>query len=172
MKYYYYLYLKSDILLISRNVPREMVHYEMISRFNTVQDAMGYAKKFYSSHEIKMDEKTVKKTFHGISDEARARMREVKLGEANPNAAGLTHEHKKKISRSLKKIRQTHHPMENRKHRPSSKLQCSQTLAETHAKNPRRWVVGPDGKEYFILASDPIPPGFVAGRKRGTGKNK
>lgn len=169
----YHLYLHKKTLLASRKTLRELgTGYELLSSYNKIQDLIHASRKMFPKlDEVTFDE-TIKKTYHGHSEESREMMREKKLGENNPNFNGLSDSHKKKISNSMKILRKTHHPMENRKHKPSSRLRISEGMQKYHARKKRKWVVDVSGKEHFVTEDFVLPDGWVPGRRRGTGYNK
>ena len=131
---------------------------ELISQFATIQAALQYCEKRRFS--VK---NLLKKSYTGITPEGRERMREKKLGDNNPNADGLSEEHKRKIAQALKKRRGEFHHMYNQKHRLSSRIKTSMSLRRLPK---RRWCLGPDGREHLQFCYLPLPEGYVWGRRR------
>ena len=100
-----------------------------------------------------------------LSDRAREVMRAKKLGPLNPNAKGLTDEHREKIRRAMKRRRGEFHHMFGRKHRPTSKLKTSLTMKN---RPKRRWCLDESGGEHLVLATFVLPEHWAWGRRRGT----
>lgn len=136
---------------------------ELLCQFHRIQDALRYM-DMYSG----CTENLVKKQHHGVTPEGRECMREKKLGDANPNADGLSDEHRRKISMSMKKHRRLHpedHPMLHRKH----DMQSRRKIAISMRRIPkRRWALDEHGQEHLIyITQTTLPPGWTWGRRRG-----
>lgn len=130
---------------------------ELMTSFLTIQAARAWASAQY--HDIR-DE--VMAAYHGHSPEGIRRIREAKLGARNPNAAGLSMEHRKKIAQTMRKRRGEFHHFYNQKHRARSRLQISVTMRETWRKHPTRWAVDEHERSHRI--SGCLPPGWRWGR--------
>lgn len=100
-----------------------------------------------------------------LTDRARELMREKKLGTLNPNAKGLSDEHREKIRRAMKVRKGEFHHMFGRKHRATSKLKTSLTMRN---RPKRRWCLDESGNEHLILATCVLPEHWAWGRRRGT----
>lgn len=158
-----FLYLTPNGYIISDKTHRELrdVHtkLELVRTFRNVQDCRAYCEKMKFS--VISD---IKKQYTGITPEGRERMREKKRGTKNPNAGGLSEEHKWKISQVKKRTnRGEHHPMYGRKHKALSRLQTSWSLKKLPK---RKWCVDPTGKEHFLFVHSTLPPGWAWGRNR------
>jgi len=162
----YFLYQKNNVLLISRKTARELgFAHELLSRFHKIQDCISYIGKYYAGISYVTDA-TVKSIHHGHTPEGKQRIAEAKRND-NPNKYGLSEEHKRKISESMKLVRKhTVHPMQDRKHRPMSKAKTGDTMRKSWKKDPKIWVVSPEGKEYRVSKSFVLPEGWSRGRSR------
>lgn len=158
-----FVYLHQHRIIISQTPSREMrmLHrgIELLASFHLVQDALKYVDTLpYPVHN------EMNTTFSGITPEGRERMRERKRGGNNPNAAGLSQEHRAAISRSMKKQRGEHHPMWNRPHTMRHRRNISFGMMQIPK---RRWAVDLEGREHLIAANGTLPPGWTWGRRRG-----
>lgn len=98
------------------------------------------------------------------SPDAIEKISESKKGDKNPNYGGLTGEHAKKISATMRGTRiGKNNPMHGRTHKESTK----QKMAEKAKLRKRGWVMEPNGKLHLI---DPttfvLPEGWIRGMKR------
>jgi len=82
-------------------------------------------------------------------------------GDANPNAGGLTLEHKQKISEAMKCRVGTNHHFFGKTHREESKRKISQGLRNLPK---RKWIHNGMGEERLIFLTEPLPEGFILGR--------
>lgn len=158
-----FVYQMSHGVMISEKPRRELLkthgNLELLQMFHTIQDARTWCQKMKFS--ILSD---IKKQHTGITPEGRELMREKKRGENNPNAGGLSLEHKRKISwRKKMTNRGEFHPMYNRKHRWESRVKTSMSLRRLPK---RKWCVDPMGNEHFLFVHSTLPPGWAWGRKR------
>jgi len=158
-----FVYLHARRVIISPTPSREMrmLHrgIELLASFHLVQDALMFADHLHLP--VQND---VISTFSGITPEGRERMRERKRGDKNPNAGGLSREHRAAISRSMKKQRGEHHPMWNRRHTMPHRRNISFGMMQIPK---RRWALDPEGREHLIAANSTLPPGWTWGRRRG-----
>ena len=155
------VYAIDAMYVISKTSRRAFLHLhpgaEMLASFATVQAARAWA---HRQHVIIRDEVTASYTGH--RPEGLQRIREAKLGDKNPNAMGLSLEHRKKIAQTMRKRRGEFHHFYNKKHRVRSRLQTSVTLSETWRKHPTRWAV--DEFEHSHRITGALPPGWRWGR--------
>jgi len=159
-----FIYLQHHHLLISEKTHRELrdehAGLELIRTFRTIQDARSWAAK--QSRDV-LD--LVQKQHTGITPAGRERMRERKRGANNPNAGGLSPEHRAKISRNKQMAyRGEHNPMYNRRHTRSARLKIG--LANIRRKNMLRWAVDLSGREHMLPRNSQLPPGWAWGRNR------
>ena len=156
-----FVYLVDDIYVISIHPRRTFITLhpgaELITSFATVQAARAWAQR--ERHVIK-DE--VASTYTGHSPDARRRIREAKLGENNPNAAGLSLEHRRKIAHAMRHRRGEFHHFYNKTHNARSRLRISVAMRETWRKHPTRWAVDPHEQSHRITGA--LPPGWRWGR--------
>jgi hypothetical protein len=106
-------------------------------------------------------------TWH--TPEGREKIAEAKMGSKNPNAKGLSFEHRGKISRTMKGTRRgENNPMHNRRHSYESRRKMSMMQSLRH----RKWCVEPNGKTHLV---DPrtfiLPGGWKWGRTYDPYKN-
>jgi hypothetical protein len=106
---------------------------------------------------------TVQKRWTGHTPEAKQRIREAKLGEKNPNAKGLSLEHKRKIAQAMKVRRGEFHHFYNQRHSARSRMKTSWSLRKLPK---RRWCVDMNGKEHLVWLNTQLPPGWAWGRNR------
>ena len=141
-----------------RQLQRDHPKLELLRQFRTIQDARVWCQKM--RFQVVLDEQP---EWTGITPEGRERMREKKRGENNPNAGGLSPEHRAKISRNKRlAYRGEHNPMWNRRHKASTRLLIG--LSNIRRRG-RRWAVDEQGQEHFIAYST-LPPGWTWGRSR------
>lgn len=146
-----------------RELQRLHPKLELLRQFRNVQDARRYCLKM--RFQVVLDEQP---EWTGITPEGRERMREKKRGKNNPNAGGLTPEHRAKISRNKRlAYRGEHNPMWNRRHKSSTRLLIG--LANIRRRG-RRWAVDEHGREHILPAHQMLPAGWVWGRARGQGR--
>lgn len=146
-----------------RELQRLHPKLELLRQFRTIQDARVYCQKM--RFEVVLDEQP---EWTGITPEGRERMREKKRGANNPNAGGLSPEHRRNISLNKKKMYQRDgNPMWNRKHRAKARLLIG--LANIRRRG-RRWAVDEQGREHFIAYST-LPPGWAWGRARNVNRH-
>jgi hypothetical protein len=162
-----FLYLTSQGVMISDAPPKIFLKQhrksELLRQFKKIQDCREHCRKM---NIVVMSD--IKKQYTGVTPEGRERMREKKRGTRNPNAGGLSWQHKWNISQVKKRTNHGEfHPMYGRKHRTSSKLQTSWALKKLPK---RRWAVDVLGKEHFIFAHSTLPPGWAWGRSRGSNR--
>jgi len=142
-----------------RHLQRKHPKLELLRQFRTIQDARQYCQKM--RFHVILDEQP---EWTGITPEGRERMRDKKRGDLNPNAGGLSPEHRAAISRNKRAAyRGEHNPMWNRRHKSSSRLKIGMANMR---RSRRRWAVDEQGREHFIAAMTALPPGWVWGRKR------
>jgi hypothetical protein len=159
-----FIYLKNNMLLISRATQRELRDehgmLEVMRMFRTIQDARSWVGK--QSREV-LD--LVPEQYTGITPAGRERMRERKRGKNNPNASGLSAQHRQNISRNKKKMYLGEgNPMYNRHHTRSARLKIG--LANIRRKNMLRWAVDASGREHMLPSNSQLPPGWAWGRNR------
>jgi hypothetical protein len=153
-----------NMLLIHHQPVRELREQypgmELIRTFQKIQDAITWCQR-----QPQPWVNLTGKMHSGITPAGRERMREHKRGANNPNASGLSPEHRERIARALRRIRQgEHHPMWNRRHRVSSRLKTSFSMQRL----PKRcWYLDAEGQEHLCFVTDPVPPTWRRGRKRG-----
>ena len=103
------------------------------------------------------------------TDEGKQRIAEAKLGNKNPNAKGLSNEHRAKISRTMRGTRRgENNPMYNRRH----SYETRRKMSMMQSIRVRRWCVEPNGKTHLV---DPrtfiLPSGWLWGRTYDPYKN-
>ena len=154
----------AGVLLIHREPVRTLREQypgmELLRTFQKIQDAITWCKRQPQQY-INL----TGKMHSGITPAGRERMRDHKRGANNPNASGLSPEHRERIALALRRIRQgEHHPMWNRRHRVSSRLKTSVAMQRL----PKRiWWVDLDGVEHLCFITQQVPPTWRRGRKRG-----
>lgn len=131
---------------------------EIIGIYKKIQDARRASAKM--NLEVTS---LLKRSWSGLTPEGRERLRESKLGDKNPNAAGLSEMHKRKIAAKMKYRRGEHHHFYNFRHTPTGKLKISLGMKKLP---PRRWVLSPEGREHFIYLPFTLPEGWTWGRRR------
>jgi hypothetical protein len=132
---------------------------EVIGIYKKIQDAQMMARKLSLSVTS-----LLQKSWTGLTPEGLQRIREAKVGHKNPNAAGLSDTHKRKIAATMKKHRRgEHHHFYNMRHSPTNKLKISLGMKKL---GPRRWVLSPEGREHFVYLPFLLPSGWTWGRKR------
>jgi hypothetical protein len=131
---------------------------EVLGVYKKIQDAQLTVKRL----NMKVTS-LLKKSWTGLTPEGLQRIRAAKMGENNPNAAGLSDAHKQKIARAMKQRRGEHHHFYNMKHSPTNKLKISLGMKKL---GPRKWVLSPDGTEHFVYLPFSLPPGWCWGRAR------
>ena len=94
--------------------------------------------------------------------EGRERIAEAKMGDKNPNAKGLSDEHRSKISRTMKGTRRgENNPMYNRRH----SYETRRKMSLMQSMRVRRWCVEPSGKTHLVdPRSFSLPSGWLWGR--------
>ena len=156
-----FIYHVHDTYVIS-NVSRRtfIILYpgaELITSFATIQAARAWAQREY---DVIKDE--VASAYTGHRPEGLQRIREAKLGDKNPNAMGLSLEHRKKIAQTMRKRRGEFHHFYNKTHGARSRLRISVTMRETWRKHPTRWAVDPHEVSHRITGE--LPEGWRWGR--------
>lgn len=163
MIFVYLVYNPFEHLHVTKKSWKEMRQLghscEILRQFKTIQDARAWVKS-QKWKEI-MDE--VKEEYTGLTPEAREKKRQQILGDKNPNAGGISEEHKQKIAKAMKVRRGEFHHFWNRKHKASSKLKTSLSMKKLPK---RKWALDEEGNERFIFADTQLPPGWTWGRKR------
>jgi len=101
----------AGVLLIHREPVRTLREQypgmELLRTFQKIQDAITWCKRQPQQY-INL----TGKMHSGITPAGRERMRERKRGANNPNASGLSAEHRERIALALRRIRQgEHHPV-------------------------------------------------------------
>mgnify|MGYP000061562591 FL=1 len=94
--------------------------------------------------------------------EGREKIAEAKMGDKNPNAKGLSDEHRAKISRTMKGTRRgENNPMYNRRH----SYETRRKMSLMQSMRVRRWCVEPSGKTHLVdPRSFSLPSGWLWGR--------
>ena len=94
--------------------------------------------------------------------EGRERIAEAKMGDKNPNAKGLSDEHRSKISRTMKGTRRgENNPMYNRRH----SYETRRKMSLMQSMRVRKWCVEPSGKTHLVdPRSFSLPSGWLWGR--------
>ena len=94
--------------------------------------------------------------------EGREKIAEAKKGSKNPNAKGLSDEHRSKISRTMKGTRRgENNPMYNRRH----SYETRRKMSLMQSMRVRRWCVEPSGKTHLVdPRSFSLPSGWLWGR--------
>jgi hypothetical protein len=155
-----YLFLYENVYYLADTHPRT-THpgAELLGAYKKIQDAVRAAEKQHLTV-ISL----LKKTWSGVTATGREKMREAKRGDKNPNHAGLSDAHKRKIAATMKKTRRgEHHHFYNMRHSPRSKLKISLGMKRLGA---RRWALSPEGTEHFVYLPFTLPPGWCWGRAR------
>jgi hypothetical protein len=154
-----YLFRVGDVHVVGNVHPRT-THpgAELVGMYKKIQDALAAAKKM-NIEVVSL----VRRAWSGLTPEGRERLRASKLGLNNPNAAGLSEMHKRKIAEKMKYRRGEHHHFYNFRHTPTGKLKISLGMKKL---SPRRWVLSPEGTEHFVYLPFTLPVGWCWGRKR------
>ena len=94
--------------------------------------------------------------------EGRKKIAEAKMGDKNPNAKGLSDEHRAKISRKMKGTRRgENNPMYNRRH----SYETRRKMSLMQSMRVRKWCVEPSGKTHLVdPRSFSLPSGWLWGR--------
>ena len=94
--------------------------------------------------------------------EGRKKIAEAKMGDKNPNAKGLSDEHRAKISRTMKGTRRGEkNPMYNRRH----SYETRRKMSLMQSMRVRKWCVEPSGKTHLVdPRSFSLPSGWLWGR--------
>ena len=94
--------------------------------------------------------------------EGREKIAEAKMGDKNPNAKGLSDEHRAKISRTMKGTRRgENNPMYNRRH----SYETRRKMSLMQSMRVRKWCVEPSGKTHLVdPRSFSLPSGWLWGR--------
>ena len=94
--------------------------------------------------------------------EGREKIAEAKKGSKNPNANGLSDEHRAKISRTMKGTRRgENNPMYNRRH----SYETRRKMSLMQSMRVRKWCVEPSGKTHLVdPRSFSLPSGWLWGR--------
>jgi hypothetical protein len=94
--------------------------------------------------------------------EGRKKIAEAKMGDKNPNAKGLSDEHRAKISRTMKGTRRgENNPMYNRRH----SYETRRKMSLMQSMRVRKWCVEPSGKTHLVdPRSFSLPSGWLWGR--------
>ena len=160
-----FLYQYQDCVIIhektARQLRSEYPKLELLQQFHKIQDVLSYLE-----HHTGCIMNFVKKTFMGIPEGSRERMRERKRGRNNPNHLGLSETHRRKISHSMRKHRKTRpdeHGMLHRNHTMTSRRKISLGMRKIPK---RRWCVDSSGQEHLVDANMVLPPYWVWGRVR------
>lgn len=156
------------IFLVSRDdemhLVRSLMPQDIIITMMNSLDAM---KSYLERHDIKVKRDANVPEHFGITPEGRERMRAAKLGDKNPNASGLSQEHRAAISRTKRRTnRGPEHPMFGRHHRATSRLKTSLSMKML---GKRRWVVDDEGREHLVMQDFELPAGWYPGRARYQG---
>lgn len=130
---------------------------ELVITFKTIQAARSWALRH---HHVVQD--FVTSSYTGTSPAGRARIRAAKLGSNNPNAQGLSEQHKHRISLAMKHRRGEFHHFYNHRHTMRSRLQISVSMRETWKHHPSRWAV--DEHECSHRIHGTLPLGWRWGR--------
>lgn len=132
----------------------ELFWWEQIRRFDTIQAAKKAFPKAWP---------WLKKDWTGLTKDGRKRIAAAKRGKKNPNAGGLSVEHKRKISVTLKAHdrRQIRNPFYGHKH-----TETARAIMSAKAKKRRfQWVMEPGGKAHRMPLDFVLPDGW----RRGNG---
>lgn len=94
--------------------------------------------------------------------EGRKKIAEAKMGDKNPNAKGLSDEHRAKISKTMKGTRRGEkNPMYNRRH----SYETRRKMSLMQSMRVRKWCVEPSGKTHLVdPRSFSLPSGWLWGR--------
>tara|TARA_B110000967_G_scaffold209657_1_gene266897 strand:- start:2021 stop:2539 length:519 start_codon:yes stop_codon:yes gene_type:complete len=98
-------------------------------------------------------------TWH--TPEGREAIRQAKMGDRNPNSAGLSDTHRSNISRTMKGTREGEfNPMYGRRHKQATKDKIRQKAFD---RPPRKWCVEPSGERHLIPATESLPESWQWG---------
>lgn len=158
MKYYLFKYKTELWIVKDPNVvpkPRELI----LQTTNIELIRVTAAKQQKISKTVDKVQRTRNK-WH--TDEGRARIAEAKMGSKNPNAKGLSDEHRSKISRTMRGTRRgENNPMHNRRH----SFETRRKMSLMQSMRVRKWCVEPNGTTHLV---DPrifsLPSGWLWGR--------
>ncbi len=133
---------------------------EMIIKFSTVEKVREYVITQNPTDLPIVDRCRDRTAWH--TPEGRERIKQAKLGGSNPNANGLSEEHKMKISQTMTGTRQGEfNPMYGRQH----KQQTIELIRQkAYARPKMRWCVEPSGKSHLVRADGDIPESWQWGR--------
>jgi len=110
----------------------------------------------------KVVDKVIRQRNKWHTPEGRERIAEAKMGDKNPNAKGLSDEHRSKISRTMKGTRRgENNPMYNRRH----SYETRRKMSLMQSMRVRKWCVEPSGKTHLVdPRSFSLPSGWLWGR--------
>jgi hypothetical protein len=132
---------------------------ELLGAYKKIQDAQAQA-LLWNIVVVSL----LQKSWTGHTPAGRERIRAAKLGMNNPNAQGLSQEHRKRIAQTMRAQRRgEHHHFYNMRHSARSRLKISLGMKQRGA---RRWVLSPANTEHFIYLPFVLPEGWTWGRKR------
>lgn len=167
MIFIYLQYKPREIILSNlhlRDMQKTGFRGEILRQFQDLHTAQAYCEKKHPTY-IKRLIKYRSKTRY-YSPEVRERMREKKRGSNNPNFGGISEEHKHniRVARLRLGIKRDLHWTWNIPRPPSTRRKISEGLRRVPR---RRWALDEHGKERRIYEHEPLPEGWVYGRRRG-----
>ena len=132
---------------------------ELLGVYKKIQDALTHARR-----QNIVVVSLLSRSWTGHTPEGRERIRAAKLGMNNPNAQGLSAEHREHIAQTMRAQRRgEHHHFYNMHHSPRSRLKISLGMKQL---SPRRWCRDIQGNEHFVYLPFVLPEGWAWGRRR------
>ena len=160
MKFFLFLH-KSEVWIVNdpQIVPKPRELLLQSTNIELIREKSIY---YASSNTSVIVDKVKQKRTRRHTPEGLLRIAEAKMGDKNPNANGLSDDHKTRISRTMRGTRNgENNPMYNRRHRADTirKIAFKATLRR------RLWCVEPSGKTHLIdVRTFSLPAGWQWGR--------
>ena len=147
------LWIVKDPTIVPK--PRELIL--QTTNIELIRDTASKQKKI-----SKVVDKVTRQRNKLHTPEGRKKIAEAKMGDKNPNAKGLSDEHRAKISRTMKGTRRgENNPMYNRRH----SYETRRKMSLMQSMRVRKWCVEPSGKTHLVdPRSFSLPSGWLWGR--------
>jgi hypothetical protein len=147
------LWIVKDPTIVPK--PRELIL--QTTNIELIRDTASKQKKI-----SKVVDKVTRQRNKWHTPEGREKIAEAKMGDKNPNAKGLSDEHRAKISRTMKGTRRgENNPMYNRRH----SYETRRKMSLMQSMRVRKWCVEPSGKTHLVdPRSFSLPSGWLWGR--------
>jgi len=163
----YFLFLNRTELWIVKDPNLVPKPRELILQTTNIELLRSTAEK--QQRITKVHDKVSRKRTKWHTDEGRRKIAEAKLGDNNPNAGGLSPEHRAKISRKMRGTRRgENNPMYNRRH----SYETRRKMSVMQKMRIRKWCVEPSGKTHLVdTRTFVLPSGWLWGRTYDPYKN-